>query len=151
MDIMSAVVELVETMCSCIFTEDDIMETEFSCRSAENTVVFRGEIVYTSDRFTAEDLVGFISEWVQDGASIVVDGIRLDVDSMCPAELESFSSEDCETMEETPATGGGQESDASLAAIVGSVLGGVCLLLLVILVVGVVCIVKRRRKHKAFV
>ena len=149
MDIMSAVVELVETMCSCIFTEDDIMNTEFSCRSVENTVVFRGEIVYTPDRFTAEDLVVFISQWVQDGASIVVDGIRLDVDSTCPAELESFSSEDCETMEET--TGGGQESDASLAAIVGSVLGGVCLLLLVILVIGAVCVMKRRRKHKAFV
>ena len=54
-------------------------------------------------------------------------------------------------MEETQATGGGQESDASLAAIVGSVLGGVCVLLVVTLVIGVVCIVKRKRKHKAFV
>ena len=149
MDIVSAVVELVETMCSCIFTEGNTINTEFSCRSAENTVVFRGEIVYTPDRFTAEDLVVFISEWVQDGASIVVDGIRLDIDSTCPAELESFSFEDCETNQET--TGGIQESDTSVGVIVGSVLGGVCVLLLAMLVIGVVCVMKRRRKHKPFV
>ena len=147
LDIVTGVVELAETTCSCMFDGDHIVNREFSCRSDENTVVFRGEIVYTSDgESTAGSLVVFISQWVQDGASIVVDGVRLDVDSMCPAELESFSSEDCETMEET--TGGGQESDTSVGVIVGSVLGGVCLLL-VILVIGMV-IVLWWRKHKTY-
>ena len=75
-DIISAVVSVVSTMCSCTFTQDNIQNYEFSCRSIENTVVFRAEIVYASFAFTATRLVDVISQWVQSAPSLVV-GYRL--------------------------------------------------------------------------
>ena len=148
LDIVNGVVELVETTCSCMFVGDNIVMKEFSCRSDENTVVFRGEIVYMSDgESTAGSLVVFISQWVQDGASIFVAGVRLDVDSTCPTELDSFNSEDCKAV----ITDDG-ETSGGLETIVGSIVGviGILLVLLLIAVVVLVVVFIRRKKHRSF-
>ena len=92
MDIVSAVVQQVHMRCSCNFTETNIRNNEFSCRSIANTVVFRAEIIYTR----AEDLVTLVSVWAQSGTSIVVDSTRLDIDPTCPTQLGSFQDDDCQ-------------------------------------------------------
>jgi len=61
LDIVSAVVQSVQGDCSCNFTDANIPNFEFSCRSIENTVVFRAEIVYTAfgeDPYTADGGLG---------------------------------------------------------------------------------------------
>ena len=140
-DIVSAVVQSVQGDCSCNFTEANIQNFEFSCRSIENTVVFRAEIVYTAfgeDLYTADVLVALVSTWAQSGTSISVDSTRLDVDPSCPTQLESFQAGDCET------------TGDSFAAL-GGAIGAVCVLLIVIgIIIMIVILVRRRRKQKQF-
>ena len=149
MDIVSAVVQSVQGDCSCNFTEADIPNFEFSCRSIENTVVFRAEIVYTAfgeDPYTADGLVTLVSTWAQSGTtSISVDSTRLDVDPSCPTQLESFQVGDCESETVTDEPGG-----TSAAALSGAI-GAVCVLLIVIgIIIVVVILVQRTRKQKQF-
>jgi len=141
MDIVSAVVQSVQEDCSCNFTGTNIQNFEFSCRSIENTVVFRAEIVYTTfgDPYTADGLVALVSTWAQSGTSISVDSTRLDVDPSCPTQLESFQAGDCEI------TGG------TNVAVLGGAIGAVCVLLIVIgIVIVIVILVQRKRKQKQF-
>ena len=72
-DTVSAVVQQIQMRCLCNFTEINIQNYEFSCRSIENTVVFRAEIIYTSlqqARYRVENLVTLVSGWAQSGTSI---------------------------------------------------------------------------------
>ena len=94
---MSAVVQQVQMSCSCSFTEANIRNNEFSCRSIANTVVFRAEIGHTR----AEDLLTLVSAWAQSGTSIVVDSTRLDIDPTCPTQLGSLQDDDCELSDPT--------------------------------------------------
>ena len=150
MDIVSAVVQTVQGDCSCNFTEINIPDYEFSCRSIENTVVFRAKIIYTNfgeDLYTANDLVALVKTWAQIGTtSISVDSTRLDVDSSCPTQLESFEAGDCESeITGGPVTGGMN------ASALGGTIGAVCVLLIVVTTIFVVIIlVQRTRKHKRF-
>ena len=130
-------------MCSCTFTQDNIQNYEFSCRGARNTVVFRAEIVYASFAFTATQLVDFISQWVQSAPSLVVGPSmsRLDVDTDCPTQLDSFLSEDCAAMN--------QGKTQSIGPIFGGVLAGICV---VFIFTGIVIVVKciRKRRQKSY-
>ena len=139
-DILSDVADVVEMRCSCGFTAAHITDNKFSCRSIENTVVFRAEIMY-SGNFNAGELVGFISDWVQGGASIVADGTKLAVDNSCPTQLDSFLSDDCVSTD--------QGETLNTGAIVGGIVGGVCVLLIFTSIITVVILV-RRRKLKIF-
>ena len=166
MDIVSAVVQQVQMRCLCNFTETNIQNYEFSCRSIENTVVFRAAIIYTSlqqARYRADNLVTLVSGWVQSGTSIVVDSTRLDVDPTCPTHLGSFQDGDCELIN-TPATdttgtdttgtdttgtgvvGGNVATSASL----GVVFGVVCVLLIICSIIIIIFVVRRKRKHRIF-
>jgi len=150
MDIVSAVVQSVQEDCSCDFTETNLPNFEFSCRSIENTVVFRAEIVYTAfgeDPHTADGLVTLVSTWAQSGTSISVDSTRLDVDPSCPTQLESFEAGDCES--ET-VTGEPAASGVNVAALGGAIGTVIVLLILVIAVLVVVILLQRTRKHKKF-
>ena len=136
-------VDIVEMMCSCGFTEANIQNNEFSCRSTEDSVdsvVFRAEIVYVGS-FTADELVEIISDWIQGGASIVADRTRHAIDNSCPTQLDSFRSEDCVSTD--------QGETLSTGAIVGGILGGVCVLLIITSIIIVVILVQRR-KLKSF-
>ena len=158
MDIVSAVVQEVQMRCSCSFTETNIRNNEFSCRSIENTVVFRAEISYTGlqqARYRAESLVTLVSGWAQSGTSIVVDSTRLDVDPTCPTQLGSFQDGDCE-LTNTPTTdttgtdttstvGGNVATFASL----GVVVGVVCVLLIICIII-IIFVVRKKRKHRTF-
>ena len=129
-------------MCSCGFTQANILNTEFSCRSSEDSVVFRAEIAYASFIYTADELLEFISQWVQNGPSIVVGASRLNVDSNCPTQLDSFLARDC-----VPTDQGETQGSDSTIAIIGSVFGSVCVLLIVIIVMTLVCHWRKIRKH----
>ena len=139
MDIVSAVVLQVQMSCSCSFTEANIRNNEFSCRSIANTVVFRAEIIYTR----VEDIVTLVSAWAQSGTSIVVDSTRLDVDPTCPTQLGSFQDDDCEL---TGTVGGNVATFAAL----GGAFGVVCVLLIISSIIIIVFVVQRKRKHRTF-
>ena len=89
----------------------------------------------------AEAFVEIISDWVQSQPSILVADTRLDVDSTCPTELESFASLDCDT--ETSESGS-DETEANLEIVIGAVCAAV---IIVFIIVVIVIILVRRRKH----
>ena len=147
-DVVSAVVQQVQMGCLCNFTETNIQNYEFSCRSTENTVVFRAEIIYTGSqqaRYRAENLVALVSGWAQSETSIVVDSTRLDVDPTCPTQLGSFQDGDCELTDPTGTVGGNVATFASL----GVVVGVVCVLLIICIIIAIF-VVQRKRKHRIF-
>ena len=149
MDIVSAVVQQVQMRCSCNFPKTNIQNYEFSCRSIENTVVFRAEIIYTSlqqPRYRAENLVTFVSEWAQSETSIVVDSTRLDVDTACPTQLGSFQDGDCELTDTTGTVGGNVATFASLGVMVGVL----CVLLIICSIIIIIFVVKRKKKRRTF-
>ena len=161
MDIVSAVVQQVHMRCLCNFTETNIQSYEFSCRSTENTVVFRAEIIYTSSQqggYRAENLVTLVSAWAQSGTSIVVDSTRLDIDPTCPTQLGSFQDDDCQlvltnptgtdtaSMDPTGTVGGNVATFAAL----GGAFGVVCVLLIICSTMLIIFVVQRKRKHRTF-
>ena len=165
-DIVSAVVQQVQMRCLCNFTETNIQNYEFSCRSIENTVVFRAAIIYTGSqqgRYRAENLVTLVSGWAQSGTSIVVDSTRIDVDPACPTQLGSFQDGDCELTDtpgtdttSTDTTGTDTTSTATVGgnvatfASLGVVVGVVCVLLIICSIIITIFVVQRKRKHRTF-
>ena len=160
---MSAVVQQVHMRCLCNFTETNIRNYEFSCRSIENTVVFRAAIIYNGSqqgRNRAEDLVTLVSVWAQSGTSIVVDSTRLDIDPTCPTQLGSFQDDDCEltdTTETVPtriATNGTDPSGTDITgnvatvAALGGALGVIGVLLIICSIMLIVFVVQRKRKQR---
>ena len=132
--------------CSCAFTQDNIQDNEFSCRGIENTVVFRAEITYTSFTITAAQLVDFISQWVQSDPSFVVGPSmsRVNVDTNCPTQLDSFQSDDCVSMD--------QEKTQGIGAVVGGVLAGVgVVFIFTLIIIAVLFIQKRKQKSYRYV
>ena len=162
---MSAVVQEVRMRCSCSFTEANIRNNEFSCRSIANTVVFRAEISYATSqqgRYRAENLVTLVSEWAQSGTSIVADSTRLDIDSTCPTQLGSFQDDDCQLVLTDP-TGTDTASmdptntdptetvvgNVATFAALGGAFGVVCVLLICSIVI-IIFVVQRKRKYRTF-
>ena len=149
----------VTDMCSCTFDDSNILNQEFSCRSLENTVVFRAEILYTAlpTDHNADDFVVFISDWVQsETPTVVVDGTRLDVEATCPTELESFDSFDCGAKEQPETSVGdyGESSDEIVTlANLAVVIGGVCALAIIVsitVIISIILCTKRKKYTTSF-
>ena len=150
MDIVSAVVQQVQMRCSCNFTETNIQNYEFSCRSIENTVVFRAEIIYTSlqqARYRAENLVTLVSGWAQSETSIVVDSTRLVVDPTCPTQLRYFQDDDCQLVL-TGITGTDIIGNVAAVAALGGALGITGVLLIISGIMLIVFVVQKKRKRE---
>ena len=149
-DIITAIVQSVEESCSCTFSQANVQNREFSCRSIENTVVFRAEIIYDNpdqNEYRARDLVTFVSAWAQSGTSIVVDSTRLDVDPACPTRLESLQDGDCRTEATTVNT------EATITPTVNTIIfsaaiGGGCLIFLLVIFIIVMAIILVRCKRR---
>ena len=150
MDIVSAVVQQAQMRCLCDFTETNIQNYEFSCRSIENTVVFRAEISYTSlqqARYRADSLVTLVSAWAQSGTSIVVDSTRLDVDPTCTTQLGSFQDDDCQLVLTDP-TGTDITGNVATVAALGGALGVIGVLLIICSIMLIVFVVQKKRKQR---
>ena len=152
-DIITAIVQSVEERCSCTFSQANVQNREFSCRSIENTVVFRAEIIYDNpdqNRYRARDLVKLVSVWAQSGTSIVVDSTRLDVDPACPTRLESLQDGDCEVSRTEAIT---VNTEATITPTVNTIIfsaaiGGGCLILLLVIFIIVMAIILVRCKRR---
>ena len=110
--ITNATAEQVQTMCSCNFNDDNIVEEVFSCRAStmdpnlENTVVYRAKVTpqLPVSVIDANDIVQIIGTWVQSAPSIAVNRLILNIDPNCPTILESFDAEDCLVITATTTT-----------------------------------------------
>ena len=129
-------VDGAEQVCRCGFTARHIDRgvSGFQCVNQLNQVVFRSKLNGTVTT-NASTLTNYINQWTSSGVSITVQGLILDVDSMCPVRISSFSDPECASVTDMPTT-----------AIVGGVVAGVCVITTTVIAIGIVVArIKRRR------
>ena len=93
---MKAIVRAIDELCLCGFGEQHILSYEVGCRSDPHGLVFRAELLYNGPKATNQStLLGLVSNWIGDGASLLIDSVRYDIDPSCPLMLESFDDGEC--------------------------------------------------------
>ena len=141
-DITSAIVE--QLMGSCTECSSDIIDKpSFSCFPESPThVTYRARLEGTSETDSGS-LISLIEQWVRGGASIIVTGVLMTVDSECSVAISSLSEGECSPITPTASPTSGQSFP--MAAIGGVV--AVVIVLIIAITLAVVAIVALRRRH----
>ena len=85
----------------CDITSDIIDIPSFDCDpDSTTTVIYLARLSGTSER-DSDYLITVIQDWVNDGASIRVAGIRMTLDTKCAVSISSL---ECVSPSETPTT-----------------------------------------------
>ena len=149
-DITREVVEKVVAQCpDCGFTDASIDKQSFSCYPESPLfVTYRARLEGTS-LTDSDHFISLIEQWVSDGASVIVSGVLMKVDSKCPVEISNLSEDEClmkpvvidstpvsrpTTLDTTEPTPSGQDDPQSLTIIL-SVTGVIMIVLGVIIAV----------------
>ena len=105
-DIANAVLEELTDSCSdCDITSDIIDKLSFSCFPESPTyVTYRARLEGTSETDSGS-LISLIEEWVSGGASIIVTGVLMTVDSECSVAISSFREGECLTSDSSTCRG----------------------------------------------
>ena len=107
-DIANAVLEELTDSCSdCDITNDiNIIDKQsFSCFSESPTyVTYRARLEGTSETDSGS-LISLIEEWVSGGASIIVTGVLMTVDSECSVAISSLREGECLTSDSSTCRG----------------------------------------------
>ena len=128
--------QLTASCSDCGITSDIIDRQSFSCNPESPTyVTYRARLEGTSETDSGS-LISLIEDWVRGGASIIVTGVRLTVDSECSVAISSLSEGECDT---TTSTSSPSSSDN--IAIIGGIVAAVVIVLIVAIAVTVVIIV----------
>ena len=153
----------------CDITSDIIDIPSFDCDpDSTTTVIYLARLSGTSER-DSDYLITVIQDWVNDGASIRVAGIRMTLDTKCAVSISSLDELECETPSETPTTEPTPEPTPGLttdppddpmtdptsssasdntAAIIGGVVVAVILIIAItVTVIAIVAMVLKSRRH----
>ena len=113
----------------CNITSDNIDGEFFKCFDPSSFyVTYRARL---SGIPNSHILVSYIEDWVSGGASVLVQGVQIMLDSMCPTSITSFDDGECS---ESPTSATSQSSSDNTAAIIGGVVAIV--LIIAVLVCG---------------
>ena len=83
--------KLTSSCPECGITSDIIDMQSFSCfPESPSRVTYRARLQGTSETDSGS-LISLIEKWVHDGATIVVIGLLMKVDSKCSVEISSFT------------------------------------------------------------
>ena len=131
-DIASVVLEELTSSCSdCGITNDIIDKQSFSCFSESPTyVTYRARLEGTSETDSGS-LISLIEEWVSGGASIIVTGVLMTVDSECSVAISSLSEGECLTSD---------NSCSDTGAIIAGVVVIIFIIAITVIIVAVVAL-----------
>ena len=146
-NITNAVIEELTASCAeCGITNDIIDKQSFACFPESPTyVTYRARLEGTSETDSGS-LISLIEEWVSSGASIIVTGVLMTVNSECSVAISSLSEGECSsTQPPTTNTSAASESTNS-AAIIGGVVAVILIVsvAITITIIAVTLIVKNR-------
>ena len=104
-DITSAVLKQLTVSCiECNIISLVIDTPSFACFTESPTsVTYRARLRSTSET-DSDSLISLIEEWVSGGASIVVTGVLMTVDSKCSVAISSLSEGECQPHTTNPIT-----------------------------------------------
>ena len=158
-------VQNTERLCQCGFNVEHITDYAFQCfPNSDQQVTFRAKL-HETVHATSVQLIQDIEFWINQGTSIAVQGVRVNVD-ICPVVISSFEDPQCldETSQPTtpsemmPSTSMETSSDSittetalldtadNTAAIVGGVVSVILILAMTFIVIAV--LVTKNRKYK---
>ena len=171
-DITSAILERLTVLCvGCGITSDIIDKQSFACYPESPTyVTYRARMQGTSETDSGS-LISLIEKWVSGGASIIVTGVLMTVDSECSVAISSLSEGECSptqppttvsptdtkppttdniTASEGSSTATDQTSTDNTAAIIGGVVAIVLIITVGISVTLIVVLVLKSRGGELF-
>ena len=95
-DISNSILEKLTATCTeCRITNDIIDKQSVSCNSGSlKHVTYSARLEGTSET-DSDSLISLIDEWVSGGASIIMAGIQMTVDSECSVAISSLSEKKC--------------------------------------------------------
>ena len=104
--ITSAVLEQLTIMCTeCGITSDIIDRPSFACfPESPTSVTYRARLLGTSETDSGSLISDLIEDWVSGGASIIVTGVLMTVDSKCSVAISSLSEGECQPHTTNPTT-----------------------------------------------
>ena len=142
-NITNAVLEELTDSCSdCGITNDIIDNQQFSCFPESPTyVTYRARLEGTSETDSGS-LISLIEEWVSGGASIIVAGVLMTVDSECSVAISSLSEGECLTSDNT---------DMTITIAIAATIAGIVVMIISVAIVAVVMYVtvKHCRRDRA--
>ena len=139
--------QLTASRSDCDITSDIIDRQSFSCYPESRTyVTYRARLEGTSETDSGS-LISLIEDWVRGGASIIVNGVLMTVDSECSVAISSLSERECDTTSSTSS----QSSSDNVAIIGGTVAAVVIVLIVAIAFVIVVALVLKNRRRNVFI
>lgn len=95
----SSVVESVNTICSCDFVGNYLVNGTFECfKHSVDSVTYRG-LLHGFNNILSQDLIEAVEEWIEGNATISVQSVLLPVNSTCRVNVatESGELEECST------------------------------------------------------
>ena len=129
--------ELTSSCSDCGITNDIIDKQSFSCFSESPTyVTYRARLEGTSETDSGS-LISLIEEWVSGGASIIVTGVLMTVDSECSVAISSLREGECLTSDSSSDTG----------VIIAGVVVIILIIAITIIIVAVVTLMIVKRRH----
>ena len=124
----------------CNITSDNIDDGFFICFDPSSLyVTYRARLSGIPD---SHILVSYIEDWVSGGASVLVQGVQIKLDSVCPVSIASFDDGECS---ESPTSPSCQCSSNNTVAIIGGVVAIV--LIIAVLVIGMSVLVLVWKSH----
>ena len=139
-DISNSVLEKLTATCTeCRITNDIIDKQSVSCKSESlQHVTYSARLEGTSETDSGS-LISLIEEWVSGGASIIMAGIQMTVDSECSVAISSLSEKEC-----FPTTSTMTTNDNAASIVTGGVVAVVFMIAstVVVLAIAVFFIVK---------
>ena len=143
----------------CDITSDIIDIPSFDCDpDSTTTVIYLARLSGTSER-DSDYLITVIQDWVNDGASIRVAGIRMTVDIKCAVSITSLDELECVPPSETPTTEptpdtspepntdptSSSTSDNTAAIIGGVVVAVILIIAIMVTVIAIVAMILKSR------
>ena len=133
--------QLTDSCSDCGITSDIIDRQSFLCYPESPTyVTYRARLEGTSETDSGS-LISLIEDWVRDGASIIVNGVLMTVDSECSVAISSLREGECDT---TTSSTSSQSSFDNVAIVGGTVAAVVIVLIVTIALVIIVALVLKK-------
>ena len=129
--ITSTVLEVLKNSCSdCGITNDIIDQQSFSCFPESPTyVTYHARLEGTSETDSGS-LISLIEEWVSGGASIIVTGVLMTVDSECSVAISSLSEGECLT----------SDNNMIIITMVAAAIVGIIVIAIIVVIVATVIV-----------
>ena len=94
--IESEVAKVIRDMCQCDFQESLISHAVLLCEEELPTIIVYRARIFRYHTYSASQLVGYVDEWVKQGASVTIGGLaQVTFDQDCPVRVNNVDEPIC--------------------------------------------------------